>query len=265
MNKFFSGFDLKVIGITFMLIDHVNTYLGTYLEWPLWVSLLGRFVAPLFVFLLVEGFHYTHDRKKYFLRLFIGGLLMYVINIGHQLLIKADPINPYTGKWDPYVYIQDQNIFMTLALLFLFIWGLDTFITKSLQSWQAFRLFLGLCCLLPLILMSEGGIYELIMGLIFYLFRGNMRKISLAVLAFTACLFLHTWFNYLTISGIGTFYQVFTFSNEYMMVAVLPFIYFYNGKRGGSGAAWQQKLFYYFYPIHLIIIYFLQDLLVGLH
>ena len=76
-------------------------------------------------------------------------------------------------------------------------------------------------------------------------------------------LLAHTLFNYFTISYIGSLYQVLTFSNKYMMISVLPFIYYYNGERGGMGARWQKELFYYFYPIHLVVIYLLQDFLIG--
>lgn len=264
MNKRLSGFDLKLIAIIFMVIDHVNTYLGDYLGLPLWTSLLGRFVAPLFVFLMIEGFHYTHNRRKYFTRLLMGGILMYGINIAHNLLVKESFTNPYTGEFDLFSLLQGQNIFMTLAFLVLFIWGLDTLLKVKLKGWQYPLLIVGLIAILPLILMSEGGIYEIVLALIFYLFRGNMMKITISVLLFSAVLLGHTLFNYATIEGMGTLYQVLTFSNEYMIATVLPFIYLYNGKRGGNGAKWQKELFYYFYPVHLIIIYLLQDVLLGI-
>ncbi|MET1943956.1 TraX family protein [Enterococcus faecalis] len=264
MKKVLTGFDLKVIGIIFMVIDHVKSYLGTFIGLPAWVSLLGRFVAPLFVFLMIEGFHHTRDRKKYFIRLFIGGILMYGINIVHNLLIKNSFTNPYTGEFDIFSILQGQNIFMTLALLMLFIWGIDVLRYTSLKFGKKTLLVLGLLLLLPFIFISEGGIYELIMGLIFYFFRGNLKKITIAVMIFTVILFSHTMYNYFSIEGIGTLCQVLTFSNEYMMITVLPFIYLYNGKRGGNGSLWQKELFYYFYPIHLIIIYLLQDKFLGI-
>lgn len=61
MKKIFSSYDLKIIGIVFMVIDHINIYLGSYLGLPTWIGFLGRFVAPLFVFMMVEGFHYTRS------------------------------------------------------------------------------------------------------------------------------------------------------------------------------------------------------------
>jgi len=264
MRKFLTGFDLKIIGIIFMVVDHVKTYLGPFIGLPAWVSLLGRFVAPLFVFLMIEGFYYTRDRKKYFIHLFIGGVLMHGINIMHNIFVKGSFANPYTGEFDIFSLLQGQNIFMTLALLLLFIWGIDTLRFTNLKFGKKTLLALGLFLLIPFIFISEGGIYELIMGLIFYFFRGNIKNIVITVILFTSILFAHTLYNYFSIEGIGTLYQVLTFSNEYMMISVLPFIYLYNGKRGGNGSVWQKELFYYFYPIHLIIIYLVQDKFLGL-
>ena len=63
-RKGLSSFNLKIIAIIFMTIDHINTSLGRFLHLPLWISLLGRFVAPLFVFFLVEGYFYTKNKMK---------------------------------------------------------------------------------------------------------------------------------------------------------------------------------------------------------
>lgn len=265
MKKYSNSFNLKIVAIIFMCIDHIQSYLGPFLGWPSWVSFLGRFVAPLFVFFLVEGFFYTHNRRRYFNRLFLGGIGMYAINLAHNLITKDDFSHPVTGEFDPFSLIQGQNILMTLALLLLFIWGIDTLRSKKLKGHQLLLLSIGLLALIPFILVSEGGVYELPVVLMFYFFRGNFKKIALGVTAFCALLLAHALFNYWTIPEMGSLYQVLSFSNEFMMISVLPFIYFYNGKRGGNGARWQKELFYYFYPLHLILIYFLQDLFLQIH
>lgn len=251
-----SGFTLKIIGIIFMLVDHINIYLGDVLNLPLWVSLLGRFVAPLFMFFIVEGFYYTHSRKKYFWRLFIGGILMYGINIVRNI-VTFNTLNPYTKQFDAFYLLQGQNIFMTLALVLLWIWILDTMFVKRLNFSKYFMLVMALIMITPFIVINEGGPYELVMGLIFYLFRGNFKRISIGVTAFSIFLFAHALMNYYGQVEVGTLYQTLTFDDEYMMITVLPFIYLYNGQRGGNGQKWQKNLFYYFYPIHLIVIYFL--------
>ncbi|SCB99231.1 TraX family protein [Weissella bombi] len=251
-----SGFALKIIGIIFMVVDHINIYLGDVLNLPLWVSLLGRFVAPLFMFFIIEGFYYTHSRKKYFWRLFIGGILMYGINIVRNV-VTFNTLNPYTKQFDVFYLLQGQNIFMTLALVLLWIWILDTMFVKRLNFSKYFMLIMALIVITPFIIISEGGPYELVMGLIFYLFRGNFKRISIGVTVFSLLLFAHALMSYFGQVEVGTLYQTLTFDDEYMMITVLPFIYLYNGQRGGNGQKWQKNLFYYFYPIHLIIIYFL--------
>jgi hypothetical protein len=263
MQKGLSGFHLKLIGITFMVVDHVNSYVGDFLGLPLWVALLGRFVAPLFAFLMIEGFFNTHNKRRYFTRLFIGGVLMYAVNITHNVLTKKSFVDPLTKQFDIFAVLQGQNIFMTLALLLLLVWLLDTLRHGPLSRFVKGGLVVGAICLLPLILMSEGGPYELVLALIFYFFRGNFLTIASAILIFSAALFGHTLFGYFTSDGFGTLYQTLTFDNEFMIFFVLPLVHLYNGQRGGSGATWQKQLFYYFYPAHLILIYLLHDVVNG--
>ena len=57
-----SAYHLKLFALLFMVIDHVHTNLGVG---PYWVSILPRFVAPLFTFFIVEGFFKTSSIKNY--------------------------------------------------------------------------------------------------------------------------------------------------------------------------------------------------------
>ena len=43
---------------------------------PEWFSMLARLSAPLFLFCTVEGFAHTHDRRRYFLRIWAIGTAM---------------------------------------------------------------------------------------------------------------------------------------------------------------------------------------------
>lgn len=90
-----TGYQLKVIAIFFMLIDHVNIYLGEFLVWPAWVGFLGRFVAPLFAFLLVDGYFHTHSKRKDLKRLLFGALIVGIGNIIYNLPTH-DYINSFT-------------------------------------------------------------------------------------------------------------------------------------------------------------------------
>lgn len=69
MEKFsLSTFQLKVIAIISMLIDHTGAIL---FPGQMWFRIIGRFAFPIFTFLLVEGFFHTRDVKKYAVRLLL--------------------------------------------------------------------------------------------------------------------------------------------------------------------------------------------------
>ena len=76
MKRGLDVFKLKLISLVFMITDHVYSYLngpvhGYQAEalWPQWIPLLTRFVSPLFLYLMIEGFYHTRSRKKYLTRL----------------------------------------------------------------------------------------------------------------------------------------------------------------------------------------------------
>lgn len=115
-----TGFQLKVIALLGMIIDRVYTHFGDLLGLPFLVSWIGCFVAPLFLFLflLMEGFCHTSNRKAYFLRLLSGAGLMLIINILHNWL-TGNYLNPLTGDFDMWLLINVNDIFLTLACFFL--------------------------------------------------------------------------------------------------------------------------------------------------
>ena len=68
-----SGNALKGIAILAMTLDHLTWTLWPGYSTAWWVLLLhvlGRVTAPIMWFFIVEGYHYTHDVKKYAARLF---------------------------------------------------------------------------------------------------------------------------------------------------------------------------------------------------
>ena len=100
--KKLNAFQLKVIALIVMLMDHIYTAFPNV--YPLWFHALSRFVAPLFAFLMVEGLFHTRNKLKYNIRLFVWAVVMHVGNI----IIN----NAFVSKG---VRVHN-NIFMTLAL-----------------------------------------------------------------------------------------------------------------------------------------------------
>ena len=84
----FSGSVLKIIAIVSMVIDHCAYFLmndGTLLYDTM--RCVGRIAFPVFAFLVVEGFAYTHNRKRYFTRLLVFAVIS---EVSWYLLNGAD-------------------------------------------------------------------------------------------------------------------------------------------------------------------------------
>ena len=62
---------LKWIALVLMVLDHIHYFFEFTGAVPLLFSQLGRLSAGLFLFCLIEGFIHTHDRRRYFLRIYL--------------------------------------------------------------------------------------------------------------------------------------------------------------------------------------------------
>ena len=85
----FTTYQLKILAVVTMTLDHIYSYLGGSLPIPFWFGLLGRLAAPLFLFCVAKGVYYTHDRAAYCRRLYIAAVLMGLGNwlVNHYLTI----------------------------------------------------------------------------------------------------------------------------------------------------------------------------------
>lgn len=105
---FLNGFHLKLIAICTMFIDHLGY---TLFPGDLWLRCVGRVAFPIFCFLIAEGCVYTHDRRKYALRLLAFALLS---EIPFNLMNSG-------AVWDSY----HQNVLWTLLTGALVCWLID--------------------------------------------------------------------------------------------------------------------------------------------
>ena len=75
-KKGLDGTQLKTIALALMVLDHIHYFFEFTGCIPVVFSMLGRLSAPLFLFCTVEGFAHTHDRKRYFIRIWAIGAAM---------------------------------------------------------------------------------------------------------------------------------------------------------------------------------------------
>src|SRR5699024_5019030 len=89
--KFLDATTLKIIAVVLMVADHIHQM---FIEFgvPLWLTMLGRPVFPLFLFAAAEGFYYTSNRKKYLLRLLYASWTMTILSALLQFALPNDNI-----------------------------------------------------------------------------------------------------------------------------------------------------------------------------
>ena len=73
MKKGLSSNILKIVAIIIMVIDHIAAYMYRDFNQDVYYVLrsIGRIAMPIFAYLLVQGFFYTKNLKKYIFRVFI--------------------------------------------------------------------------------------------------------------------------------------------------------------------------------------------------
>lgn len=239
-----SGACLKWIALITMFLDHVGAVLIKNGIWPkvtgavlagtsfdylpkdyrFWADCynilryVGRLAFPIYCFLLVEGFFHTKNRKNYALRL---GALAFLSEVPYDLAF-------FNTRFS----FQLQNVFFTLLIGLLAIWGFEILTKKRPKS--RFLPYLPVLAgmVLAYVLRTDYDAFGVLLITLLYLLIDNRKQL---------CIF----------GGITTLW-------EYTApLAFIP-IWFYNGKRGKQPPKW---FFYGFYPAHLLLLFGLNLLL----
>ena len=191
-------------------------------DWD-FLRIIGRLAMPIYAYMIAEGCRFTHDRKKYLWRLSSLALLCQVV---YFFAVGS-------------LY---QCILVTFSLSVCLIWALET----SPKSW-GLLVFLAsafLCEGLPVLLKGtdfavDYGIVGVCLPSLVYFGRTREEKL----LGFTLGLVLLA----LQYGGI-----------QWFGLGAVPLLMLYSGERGKLPIG---RLFYFYYPAHLVVIYGLSLLL----
>jgi hypothetical protein len=243
-KKGLDAYKLKLIALCFMILDHLHTHLWFSQYCPQWSSVVTRFVAPLFLYLMVEGFYHTRNRKKYMSRLFLAALIMMCGNV--IINLSFHHVNSYTGKYSYFSLTGPNNIFLTLALLFALIWCLENI---KLRKNILLNVFLSVL-IAALCIFAEGGLYLLPVVFFVWLFRGKKAGQCIGIGIYCLILLILALISF---TGDSSLYSYLCFDCEWAMALVIPFILLYNGERG-KNTAFSKYMFYIIYPVHIWIL-----------
>lgn len=238
-SKGLNANQLKLIAIIAMTIDHLTWTIwpGYATEW--WVILfhvIGRLTAPIMWFFIAEGYYHTRDRKKYAVRLFSLAI------ISHFTYNFCFGISFVPFK---------TSIFNQTGVVWSLAWGLVLLCindSEKLKQWQKTVFVILICCItFP----SDWSCIATMAVLYIGTYRGNFKKQMLSMMLWTV---VYAAVYFVFIDKVYAVIQLGT-------CLTIPLLKRYNGERGtwkGMG-----KLFYAYYPLHLIICGIVRIMLWG--
>jgi len=221
---------LKILACLLMLTDHIGL---TFFPNDLWIRIIGRLAMPIFAYAIARGAYYTHDRKKYILRM---AILAVVSQVPFAFLVKSS-------------LLGDLNICFTwlFTLLIIELWE-NKNLLKSLKY-----IFIGIIILITIFVRMDYGLYAVLLALLFYQFDIRTKRFIMIPLLYVIISFVPIATDLL---------QNFSMSNlpTYMFEAAIEFFSILSLIIIRYLGPYDKKLkinkyvFYYFYPVHIAII-----------
>lgn len=231
---------LKIVAAVCMLIDHIG-----YILLPniVFLRIIGRLAFPIFAFFIAEGCKYTKNKLKYFLIIFVLGVIFQVA-----------------------YYIAEESLFMNIFIVFslsiLIIYTLQNFkynlinkqsgILNKVLSGIVFVVTIFLVFFFCSIISVDYGFWGVMLPVFASLFHnngeGNVQKklnsVTVSLISFAVGLILLCVFA--------------EWSIQYYSLISLLLLVLYSGERGRANLKY---FFYIFYPAHLVVLYAI-DLLI---
>ena len=241
-----SSLVLKLIAAISMLIDHAGLMLFDNMQL---MRVIGRLAFPIYAYCIAEGFRYTRNRLRYFMQIFILGLVCQIV---------------YTIA-DRTLYLGILIVFSISIIIMYFadcakdasrgkVSSLNRFLTKLLKRNAPLppetdrtisAAFTAVSIVGTLLLSSkisiDYGFFGVMLPVFTSLFDDKPRRLVMFSASLMALCIVMTE----------------TFPTQYWSLATIPIIALYNGKPG----KYRLKYFFYiFYPAHLAVLYALQTI-----
>ncbi len=232
MTKCLNSNHLKFIAIAAMTVDHAADLIFPHFPAhpvAIILHLIGRITAPIMWFFVCEGFHYTHNLKKY-----IGRMAVFAV-ISHFAYCFAFGIN--------FVPFSNGEVLNQTSVIFPLCGGLCAlwvmFGENKLKKWQKYALLI----LIDLITFPSDWSCIAVMAIIaMYEKRGNPEKQTRDMMIWVAVYAAVIFFCMNKIQGLI----------QLGVILIYPLIKMYNGERGK--AKWTKWVFYIYYPAHLVVV-----------
>ena len=284
---------LKIIACLLMFLDHYAHLFQSTLspEMYLLIRLIGRLAFPAFAYLIVVGMRRTRDIRRYLLRLFLMALftqalfkiseIVFQVDLwtnvlftftfalialmGIELLIYGWPdmsviLQPVSaqgpGAADPGEFNQRVNLY-----------GLT--VPRKIAVWLGLS-FVLLAFFLTILIDPDYGIYGLTTVMIFYFTDANGRPqrdiengVEVDNKTRTYLPMFVVFLIYNVIMSLNNLMEnvslTYSFLQAFSSFSVPLFPLAFSGQRP---QAWVKYFFYFFYPVHIVVLSILSRLLI---
>ena len=279
IEKGISAEILKIIAATAMLIDHIGYYLYKYLPSGVYSTFrgIGRIAMPIFVYLLVQGFFYTKNFKKYIGRITITAVITQTIFITLGILNKS--VDIFTGYITNVYNIGNILFSFSICLMLMYIIHHNIVVKKWNKNQNLFlKIFIVLAIIVIYVFIPID--YDLTVPMLAIIFYFVERlKITVMLNRQSGVYSIKSMFSKsiseqnikyiyramltLTIVIVALYRQM----NLCVLFSIIP-ICLYNGYRGRilKAEGKKNKLisrygWYIFFPLHHLILYSLAMIL----
>ncbi len=215
---------LKVIAMVTMLIDHMGSRLFDN-STPM--RTIGRLAMPIFAYLIAEGCHYTKNKLRHFLEVFLLGVFCqacYIVVGGGFYLNILLTFSVSIGLIYTVDFVMKKHNLLASAC-----------VTAVLMAF----LFVALKVFAKLGINFDYGFFGIILPLFAFIPKNKWVKLAVFTVGLALLCMKYGGLQY------------------YAMLALIP-IAFYNGERGKFKFKYA---FYLFYPLHLFAIYVTQKII----
>ncbi|MDO4487724.1 MAG: TraX family protein [Eubacteriales bacterium] len=235
---------IKYIAMFTMLLNHIASVFmtpGTFM-YAVLVG-VGFFTAITLSYFLVEGYDYTHSKKKYLGRLFLFALISEI---------------PYCLAATPYgiIYFMGFNILFSLCICFGILYVME----------NVKNIFVKVCLILIAFMMSMFCDWMFLSPTFTLLFIWGKKSEKHKRFAFILAIVISITFRFycdIKSAPILTSLMYAVMNTIGMVLSAICILFLYNGKRVEKGQTFSKWFFYLFYPVHLLIIGILRILIKG--
>ncbi len=212
---------LKIIALIAMTIDHIGFMI--FLD-VIFLRCIGRIAFPIFAFFIVEGAKYTRYYGRYFGMMTFLGLLYTLV---YYFILKS-------------VYL---SIFTTFSFALITIW-----LYKLILKTKKVILKIGYWILILFIVITISYLDTIIkvdygcLGILIPLILFIVKKRELQLLSLVILLLVNSFF----------ITKIFPIYVNLCALFSVPLLCLYNEQRGKLKLKY---FFYFYYPLHLVILY----------